>query len=73
MDPVRTPLIFFDNITNIAERIGNASLFICGDFNTVQNEKLDYFNYKTIMLHYIKVYTDCLGKKVFRQKIKYLF
>ena len=39
---------FFDNIINIAERIGNASFIICGDFNTVQNEKLDYFNYKTI-------------------------
>ena len=39
---------FFDNIINIAERIGNATLILCGDFNTVQNEKLDYFNYKTI-------------------------
>ena len=47
MDPTKTPL-FFDNIINIAERIGNASLIICGDFNTVQNEKLDYFNYKNI-------------------------
>ena len=48
MGPIRTPLIFFDNIINIAERIGNATLILCGDFNTVQNEKLDYFNYKTI-------------------------
>ena len=39
---------FFENIINVADRIGNASLIICGDFNTVQNEKLDYFNYKTI-------------------------
>ena len=39
---------FFDNIINVADRIGNASLIICGDFNTVQNEKSDYFNYKTI-------------------------
>ena len=39
---------FFDNIINVADRIGNASLIICCDFNTVQNEKLDYFNYKTI-------------------------
>ena len=39
---------FFDNIINIAERKGNAILILCGDFNTVQNEKLDYFNYKTI-------------------------
>ena len=43
-----TPNFFFDNLINIAERIGNASLILCGDFNTVQNEKLDYFNYKTI-------------------------
>ena len=33
---------------SIVERIGNASLIICGVFNTIQNETLDYFNYKTI-------------------------
>lgn len=42
-----TPL-FFENIINIAETIGNTSLIICGDFNTVQDEKLDYCNYKCI-------------------------
>ena len=40
-----TPL-FSENIINIAETIGNTSLIICGDFNTVQDEKVDYCNYK---------------------------
>ena len=41
-----TPLVF-ENIINIAETIGNTSLIIC-DFNTVQDEKLDFCNYKCI-------------------------
>ena len=46
--PNKDTPIFFDILINIAERIENASVILCGDFNTVQNEKLDYFNYKTI-------------------------
>ena len=46
--PNKDTPIFFDILINIAERIENASIILCGDFNTVQNEKLDYFNYKTI-------------------------
>ena len=38
----------FDTIINTASTIGNASLIICGDFNTIQDEKIDYFNYKHI-------------------------
>ena len=37
---------FFQNIINISETIGNENLIICGDFNTIQDEKLDYYNYK---------------------------
>ena len=44
MGPIRTPLCFFDNTINILERIGKATLILCGDFNTVQIEKFDYFN-----------------------------
>ena len=39
---------FFDNIISTANTIGNTSLIICGDFNTIQDEKLDYSNYKHI-------------------------
>ena len=39
---------FFQNIINISETIGNENLIICGDFNTIQDEKLDYYNYKNI-------------------------
>ena len=31
---------FFDTIINTANTIGNASLIICGDFNTIQDKKL---------------------------------
>ena len=39
---------FFDTILNKVTTIGNTNLIICGDFNTVQNAQLDYFNYKHI-------------------------
>ena len=39
---------FFDTLINTANTIGNTSLIICGDFNTVHDEKLDYSNYKHI-------------------------
>ena len=39
---------FFQNIIEIAETIENANMMICGDFNAIQDEKLDYFNYKNI-------------------------
>ena len=39
---------FFENVMNIAETLANANLIICGDFNTIQDEKLDYHNYKNI-------------------------
>ena len=42
-----TPLVF-ENIINVVETIGNVSLINCGDFNTIQDEKLDYCNYKCI-------------------------
>ena len=32
----------------LAETNGNKSFIICGDFNTVQDTKLDYFNYKNV-------------------------
>ena len=38
-----TPL-FFQNIIDIAETIGNENLIICGDLNTIQDEKLDNCN-----------------------------
>ena len=38
--------LFFRNIIDIAETIGNEILIICGDFNTNQDEKSDYSNYK---------------------------
>ena len=48
---------FFETILNIAETIGNANLMICGDFNVIQDEKLDYYNYK------------CINNKIFHKKI----
>ena len=39
---------FFQNIMEIAETLENTNLMICGDFNTIQDEKLDYFNNKNI-------------------------
>ena len=42
-----TPKVF-ENVINIAETLGNNSLIIRGDFNAVQDTKLDYSNYKTI-------------------------
>ena len=46
MGQIKTPCYFFQNIIDIAETIGNENLIICGDFNTIQDEKLDYCNYK---------------------------
>ena len=40
---------FFQNIIDIAETIENTNMVICEDFNTIQDEKLDYFNYKHII------------------------
>lgn len=46
--PNKDTPVFFENIMNIAETFDNANLIICGDFNTVQDGKLDYYNYKSI-------------------------
>ena len=46
--PNKDTPVFFETILNIAETIGNINLMICGDFNVIQDEKLDYYNYKSI-------------------------
>ena len=44
--PNKDTLLFFQNIIDIAETIGNENLIICEHFYTIQDEKLDYCNYK---------------------------
>ena len=56
MDPTKTPLKFFENVINIAETLGNNSLIICGDFNAVQDTKLDYSNYKQSIIRKLTKY-----------------
>ena len=36
---------FFQNINGALEEIGNETIVICGDFNLVQNQDLDTYNY----------------------------
>lgn len=43
-DLIKTALTSLVVIINIAETMGNTDLIICGDFNTVHDETLDYFN-----------------------------
>ena len=46
--PNKDTPVFSETILNIAETIENTNLMICGDFNAIQDEKLDYYNYKGI-------------------------
>ena len=39
---------FYDNLILKVNTFGNISKVFCGDFNLVQDPKLDYFNYKCI-------------------------
>lgn len=39
---------FFENVFEKIAKIGNLSYIICGDFNLIQDEKLDCYNYKKI-------------------------
>ena len=48
---------FFDNIMVIADTFSNNDKIICGDFNLVQDPKLDYSNYK------------CINNKKAREKV----
>ena len=48
---------FFDNIMLIADTFNNNDKIICGDFNLVQDPKLDYSNYK------------CINNKKAREKV----
>ena len=36
---------FFRNIANHIEEIGNDTCILCGDFNVIQDQNLDSFNY----------------------------
>ena len=40
--------LFFDSLFSQAYSFNNTSVVFCGDFNVVQDPKLDYFNYKHI-------------------------
>lgn len=46
--PNRDSPNFFDNIIKQAEEIGNISIIICGDFNIIQDQNLDSYNYKNM-------------------------
>ncbi len=39
---------FYDNMKTIMENVGNPYYIICGDFNLVQNQSMDTFNYVNI-------------------------
>ena len=45
MDQTRTRRIVFRNIANRIEEIGNDTCVLSGDFNVVQDQNLDSFNY----------------------------
>ena len=47
--PNKDTPIFFENIINAVETIGNTNLMICGDFNTIQEQKLHYYNTKILI------------------------
>lgn len=40
--------LFFKNISDLIDDIGNTDIVICGDYNCVLNPELDYYNYKGI-------------------------
>ena len=39
---------FYQNMYDVLEEIGNENIIICGDFNLVQNQNLDTYNYVNI-------------------------
>ena len=39
---------FYQNIYDVLDEIGNENIIICGDFNLVQNQNLDTYNYVNI-------------------------
>ena len=47
-DPNYDSPIFFENLIDKSQQVNNNKLVICGDFNCVQDENLDYHNYKHI-------------------------
>ena len=48
MPLIRTVLVFFNDLMIAADTYNNNYLIICGDFNLIQDPKLDYYNYKCI-------------------------
>ena len=48
MAQMKTLLVFFSKLQDIIEEFDNEMIIVCGDFNLVQNQDLDTYNYINI-------------------------
>ena len=64
MDPILTPLVFYNKINDIIESNKQDSIVICGDLNLVMDPNLDCQKYKLLnnpkarneLLHIMSIY-----------------